>query len=106
MTSEVTMVLRPHGRVDGSPARCAVTHGSGSREFIDLIAADEDWVRQEFDAIVAAGWGGTVPPCPVPNQGAHWPRRPGYDDRPTPVRRLSQVWLAALPVLRQRGPPS
>jgi hypothetical protein len=99
------MVPSPHARVADPPAWCAVTHGTRSEEFVDLIAADEDWVRREFDAIVAAGWGGAVPSCPAPRQGAHWPRRPGYNNRPTPVFHLLDLLLGVRSVVRQRGPP-
>lgn len=105
MSLAVTMATSPHGRVASPLVRCAVTHGTGSGEFVDLIVSDEDWVRREFDAIVAAGWGGAVPPSPEQKQGAHWPRRPGYDCRPTTVRRFLTRLIRAGSVVRERGPP-
>jgi hypothetical protein len=26
-------------------------------EFVDLLVSDDEWVRQEFEALVEAGWG-------------------------------------------------
>src|ERR1700710_332489 len=89
----------------GSAARCAVTHGTEAEEFADLLVADDEWVRREFEAIVAAGWGGVVPPCPAPSQGARRPRRPRYDDRLTPGPRLHGVDTGRMATTRQRGPP-
>jgi len=100
------MAPSPPGRVAGPPTRCAVTHGAGSKEFVDLIAAHDDWVRREFEAIVEAEWGGVVPRCPGLKQGAHWPRRPGYDDRPTSVRCSSEPLTGTRPVVNQRSPPT
>ena len=105
MSLAVTMARSPHARVTSPPARCAVAHGIGSGEFVDLMVSDEDWVRREFDAIVAAGWGGAVPPSPEQKQGAHWPRRPGYDDRPTPVLQPPRLPIPAPSRAHQRGPP-
>ena len=42
--------------------------------FADLVCQDEEWLRAEFDAIVAAEWG-APPPAPPPAP-------PGPDDRP------------------------
>ena len=94
-----------HADSAGPLARCAVTHGTDAMELVDLLVADEEWVRREFDAIVAAGWGGMDPPCPARRQGAHWPRRPGSDHRPTPVRRSSDLLAEARAPAQQRGPP-
>ncbi len=44
---------------------------TGQEEFIDLVCSDEDWVRDEFDAIVAAEWVG--PPPTEPSQAASTP---------------------------------
>lgn len=34
-------------------------------EFLALILADQEWLRAEFEAIIAAGWSST-PPAPPP----------------------------------------
>jgi len=99
------MATRPHADITDPTVRCAVTHGTEAMEFVDVLVADDDWVRGEFEAIVAAGWGGVVPPCPAPRQGPHWPRRPGYDHRPTPVQPMRELLTADPAPTRQRGPP-
>jgi len=99
--------MAPSTPADGvAPAAdLAASRSTEAVEFADLLVGDDEWVRREFDAIVAAGWGGAPPPCPAPPQGAHWPRRPGYGDRPTPATRPNDrlAWGAA--PARQRGPP-
>jgi hypothetical protein len=97
--------MAPTPHTAGSATRCAVTHGTETVEFADLLVADDEWVRREFDAIVAAGWGGVAPPRPAPEQGAHWPRRPGFDARPTPGRRPRELLTGAGGPAHQRGPP-
>ena len=95
--------------VTSSPG--AVTHGTPpldktQESWVDLLLADEEWVRREFEDIVAAGWGGAVPPRPAPIQGSHRPRRPRYDDRPTPGLLPEQRHLEDRARPRQRGPPA
>jgi hypothetical protein len=41
--------------------------------FLELVCADDDWLRAEFEAIVEAGWP-AVPPRESPPS---WPERPG-----------------------------
>ncbi|MCR3750618.1 hypothetical protein [Lentzea californiensis] len=68
-------------------------------EFLALLCADEDLVRTEFDAIIAANWG--EPPLPP----APRPRVPM-----TPYRDVSRPhWRNRVPErrsARQRSPPS
>ena len=95
-----------HVDVTGCTTRCAVTHGTEAVEFVDLLVADDEWLRREFDAIVAAGWGGVEPPCPAPKQGAHWPRRHGADNRPTSDHHhLCGLRPGFSAPVHQRGPP-
>jgi hypothetical protein len=77
-------------------------------QFADLICADEQWLREEFDALIAANYQPPSPPRPAP------PRTP-----PLPPRRPAEAtWLAAGPgrskavsshpgggLRRQRSPP-
>jgi hypothetical protein len=103
-----TNSVRPSG-VTSSPG--AVTHGTPPLDktpesWVDLLLADEEWVRREFEDIVAAGWGGAVPPSPAPFQGSHRPRRPRYDDRPTPGFPPEQRHLEDGARPHQRGPPT
>ena len=104
------MTADPHDAVTdlacGFEARCMVMHRTDTAEFIDLLLADDEWVADEFDAIVGAGWGGVPPPCPAPRQGTHWPRRPGCDDRPTPARPPHAQPKGGDRPAHQRGPPN
>jgi hypothetical protein len=99
------MAPKTHADVKDSVAGCAVTHRTEAVEFADLLVADDEWVRREFDAIVAAGWGGVVPPRPAPIQGAHRPQSPRYGDSPTPVQPLRGLLTGSSLPARQRGPP-
>jgi hypothetical protein len=73
--------------VTGSAEECAITQDLSAAEFADVLMADDQWVCEEFEALIAAGWGDDVPPGPEPLQGSRWPRRPGYDHRSTPAPR-------------------
>ena len=84
----------------------AVTHGTSvDTSFIDLVTAEEDWVRREFDELVAAGWGGSRPPSPPTRNGAYEPRRSGR--RKLPTHRRPAVDAPARTIRRTpaRGPP-
>jgi hypothetical protein len=79
--------------------------------FADLVCRDEEWLRAEFDAIVAAEWGApppAPPPAPPgpddrPAAGPAWPT----GDRPEPGSRPhADAAAAGLPGrYRQRAPP-
>jgi hypothetical protein len=48
----------------------AVTHDTlASTTWIDIVLAEEDWVRREFDELIAHGWGGSGPPGPAYQPG-------------------------------------
>ena len=84
----------------------AVTHdASVDTRFIDIVTTEEDWVRREFDELVAAGWGGSCPPCPETAQGTHEPRRSGTQHRPTHLRPHDQVLSRILGRASSRAPP-
>jgi hypothetical protein len=82
-------------------------HGTASGGFAELVYADPDWLRAEFDAIVAANFG-TPPPRRRP------PSRPGSSGpatapvaahpltEPTPPREAAP---SAHGWRRQRSPP-
>ncbi len=93
------------------PEHTAVTHGTrtGSHwkeAWIDLLLADEDWVRREFDELINHGWGGDGRRQPPTTQGTHHPRRPWTRHRPT-HQLGSPIWTSAGPTWRvpTRGPP-
>jgi hypothetical protein len=86
-------------------ANRAGTHDTRPVEFADVLMADDQWVREEFDALIAAGWGDDVPPGPEPLQGSRWPRRPGYEHRPTPLPRPNEPRRDKVAPSHQRGPP-
>lgn len=86
--------------------------GVGTRQaaaaFAELICADEQWLREEFDALIAANY----PPGPPPPAPPHTPRLP-------PHHPAQAAGLAARParpqatsshpgegLRRQRSPPS
>lgn len=83
----------------------AGTHDTRPVEFADVLMADDQWVREEFDALIAAGWGDDDPPGPESLQGSRWPRRPGYEHRPTPVPRPDEPCRDQVARSHQRGPP-
>jgi hypothetical protein len=98
------MTAAPHGRVTEPAGKGVVTHDTAA-EFVDLLIADDEWVRREFDALVNAGWDDVVPPCPAQRQRARWPRRPGYDGRSRPVQRQRDLLRGVSANAHQRGPP-
>jgi len=89
-----------------STARAAVTQGTPTVDaWVDLLVADDDWVRREFEEIVAAGWGGQIPPPPAPRQSARRPRPPGPVARPASVPEATDFLEGDEGGGRQRGPP-
>jgi hypothetical protein len=79
---------------------------STDEQFLDLLLADEDLLRAEFDAIIAAEWPG--PPPGRPGRGARAERRPGETRRRRPRAAGSPGWPRPLRIggwPRQRSPP-
>jgi hypothetical protein len=61
-----------------------VTHcPSAEASWIEIVLADDEWVRREFDELIAHGWGGSGASPPPTSRGAHQPRRSTPRDRPT-----------------------
>ncbi len=91
-------------RTDGSTATAT---GGSDEQFLELLCTDEDLLRAEFDAIIAAGWPSPPPAAPA--------RRVGAERRPRRVRRRGEGSLTALASwprhpgvggwARQRSPP-
>jgi hypothetical protein len=73
--------------------------------FAELVYADPDWLRAEFDEIMTANFK-TFPVLP-PRPGSAGPRRPGR--RPQWVRTVGRGLAGATPTVRnrsrQRSPP-
>lgn len=71
--------------------------------FVELMCADDEWLRAEFDAIVAANFD-DPPPSPRPQRPFRpQPSLPGRPRGPKPRRATSRP-VVRVPV-RQRSPP-
>jgi hypothetical protein len=81
--------------------------GLAAEQFLELLCADPDWVRAEFDAIMAAEW--PIPPPTGPRRGAgadqapHRPASPVEPDGAAPARRDRMTPGSASAL--QRSPP-
>jgi len=86
--------------VGGSTAR------SLDEELVDLVCADEQWLREEFDAIVAREWA-AEPPAATPRDAAPRPDqaspRPATGDSAPPRRRPRRPAVGRW--RRERSPP-
>ena len=49
---------------------------SFDEEFTDLVSADEDLVREEFEALISAAWQDPPPPATPPAPSATGPTEP------------------------------
>jgi hypothetical protein len=77
---------------------------SDRAEFVALICSDTDLLRQEFEELIAEGWGPPEPGPPCPSRPDPAPTvRPGR----SPRRRFTPTPRAAGPDVRaaQRAPP-
>jgi hypothetical protein len=76
-------------------------------EFADVIFADPQWLREEFDALIAASFGrppAAPPPAPpgFPRRGpSRWPERQAPGGPPAICNR----WFREHTQRRQRSPP-
>lgn len=81
----------------------SATRMDPQEEFLVLLCADEDLLRAEFDAIVAANWYRPRPPRPTPlhRPSEAWPRQPPSKatSAGSAHRRCGFVWR------RGRSPP-
>jgi len=72
--------------------------------FVDLVCQDEELLRKEFDALIAASW--SLPPPPPPATPDPADRPPGWPAAPTPEPRPLARTVRPVPRLRrQRSPP-
>jgi hypothetical protein len=76
--------------------------------FTDLICADPEWVREEFDALISAAFGEPpTPPPPAPPRVPPRPGRPGTPSwRPAPDPVAPTFTVAGPAHGRQRSPPA
>jgi hypothetical protein len=91
------------------------TPGTGDRigrgadeQFLDLVCSDMDFLRAEFNAIIAANWPGPAARSPSRGGGAG---RPNTGPRREPVARIAAPMArprhrAAGGWTRQRSPPA
>jgi len=91
----------------GSAPRTRPTPWSAVDEaFLDLVCSDEEWLRAEFDAMVAAEWGSVQRPPPRPDSPTPPPRPPGCSTvEARPIRPAGRERALVRRVARQRGPP-
>jgi len=59
-------------------------------EFTELVAADEELMRAEFDALIDATWSEPPPPPPVPAGASRPPGRPAPDRPAAPSPAVAQ----------------
>jgi hypothetical protein len=81
--------------------------------FTDLICADQQWLREEFDALIAASFDEPPvppPPTPPPPTPRRVPPRPGHPGppswRPAPGPVATTFPVAGPAHGRQRSPPA
>jgi hypothetical protein len=83
------------------------TRAAGEQEFLDLVCRDENLLRAEFDAIIAAEWPGE-PPGLVPRTPWRPPRgarRPVGSRVARPAARIWRRPERLRPGRRERSPP-
>jgi hypothetical protein len=78
-------------------------------ELVDLLCADEEWLRAEFDSLVAASWGAGRPTRPGRGASPGPPRGSRLGQRPHLVLTRAPSSTAPVPVAdwtgRSRSPP-
>lgn len=83
----------------------SATREAWSADFADLLVADDEWLRREFDALVAAGWGGATPPSGTPPRQVRWPHGAVHDRYPEPIGIPGRPSSSRRGLARQRAPP-
>ena len=86
------------------PSLCTRQVGAA---FAELICADEQWLRDEFDALIAANYRPPSPPPAPPCTPPHPPRRlaPATGPAPGPGRPQADSSRPGARRQRQRSPP-
>jgi hypothetical protein len=73
--------------------------------WVDLLVADDEWVRREFEDIVAAGWGSGTPRDPPTIRRSERPRRRGHESRLISDRPPDRTYVEAHAQACERSPP-
>ncbi|MDG4830404.1 hypothetical protein O7627_13955 [Solwaraspora sp. WMMD1047] len=75
--------------------------------FVEAVRHDDDLMRAEFDALIAANWPTRPPPPPPPALPRPVPRPAGWPATPAPRREPAgrRPRADARPRSRQRSPP-
>ena len=103
----VQVVVQPVDHVDGVSEPSAVdAEGPGGtvdrvvdgvdEQFLALVCSDPEWLRAEFDAIIAAAWSSPPPAGPGSCRAATQPEKPVGSSGPAPPEPVSGP--------RSRGP--
>lgn len=100
------MALSSGSEVLPQVVEVAVTHATMTGDIAELVLADDELVRGEFEAIVAAGWGGNAPRWPTSRGSAWWPREPAVDPGAETGCGPRDQLAAHGVVAHERGPPS
>ena len=89
--------------VDSAPVGAGPATATG-QAFVDLVCADDELMRAEFDALIAASWP-TPPPVPPvpPRRSAPWPC--GLADGQREAARPPIHHIPDTRWRRQRAPP-
>jgi hypothetical protein len=107
MVTDTAAVLRPLAVVPDTGAPDVGQVDGLDEEFFALIYSDEEFLRDEFDALIAAAWSSRPPPTPAGGRGAERPPdRPRPDLPPTlGCRRDGVLTLVRDSRARTRSPP-
>lgn len=100
------MAPRSVSEVPPQVVEVAVTHATTMSDFVELVLADDDLARGEFEALVAAGWGGNAPRWPTSQEPAWWPPEPAMTPGTETGCGPRDPLAADGVVAHQRGPPS
>jgi len=92
--------------IDSAPVTRPGRSATVDEEFLALVCSDEEWLRAEFDAIIAVGWGSAQRSPPRPGSAAGPPkpsRRGRWSSTSDPSGRQRRTGIRAR--ARQRSPP-
>jgi hypothetical protein len=80
-------------------------HDESTTEFVDVLCDDPDWLRAEFDELIAAVW--DQPPAQRPPSPPQRPAPLPHPHRPVAEhRRTSRAVHPSDPLAHERSPPN